>query len=183
MNLSPSKLLIVVGFAISILIMPFSKDQEVLEVASQEISENNPITEASSAIVVQVQGAVTKPGIYEMTSDQRINDLLTVAEVKDYNQSCINLAQKLVDEQNLYVPAKDEKCVDDSSINSDGIVNINTANSLELQTLPGIGEAKANAIVEYRESNGTFQTVEDLTNVEGISDGLLANIQPQISLS
>lgn len=183
MNISPSKILIVIGFAMSLLIMPFTKDQAVLEVASQEVSESTSSTEPANNIVVQVQGAVAKPGIYEMTTDQRINDLLTVAEVKEYNSSCINLAQKLVDEQNLYVPAKNEKCINDESISTEGVVNINTANSLELQTLTGIGESKSNAIVEYRDQNGTFQDVHDLTNVDGISEGLLLDIQPQISLS
>ncbi len=183
MNIAPSKILIVVGFAISLIIMPFTEEREVIEVASQVPAEVSSTIEPDSKIVVQVQGAVSKPGIYEMTSGQRINDLLLIAEATDYNQSCINLAQKLVDEQNLYVPAKTEKCVEDSSITDDGIVNINTANSLELQTLPGIGEAKATAIVEYRDANGTFEDTDSLTEVEGISEGLLADIQPQISLS
>lgn len=145
------------------------------EIASSEIT--------TSEIYVQVSGAVDSPGMYQMQSGQRINDLLIKASASNYNQTCINLAQKLVDEQNLYVPKTDEQCTQTEAINSAGIVNINTATIYELQTLNGIGESKATAIIEYREREGTFESKEQLLNVDGISEKLLQSIIEQISLS
>lgn len=145
-------------------------------------SESRISSEATEPIYVQITGAVAKPGLYQMVRGQRIDDLLTEAEATNYNQTCINLAQKLVDEQDLYVPSSDEQC--DQAVRSDNqTININQASSIELQALSGIGEAKALAIVEYRELNGTFETKQQLTEVEGISDGLLKSIEDSISLS
>ncbi len=135
----------------------------------------------NAEIYVQIYGAVKNPGLYKMKYGDRIDDLLTEAEVEEYNQKCINLAQKLVDEQNLYVPTKNESC-EEQAIKENGVVNINIANTYELQTLSGIGESKANAIIKYREQNGTFQTKEDLLNVDGINEGLVTSLQDNISL-
>ncbi len=160
-----------------------SKDQTVNLITSETTSEIATENGApSNSIYVQINGAVNKPGLYQMQSGERINDLLEKAEAKDYNGSCINLAQKLVDEQDVYIPSSDEECKEEQSIQN-GIVNINQASVYELQTISGIGEAKANAIIEYRESNGTFQTKEALLEVDGISEGLLLSISEQISLS
>lgn len=167
----------------SILMLPvFKNEQQPIEIVS-EIDSQVSASEVSSQIYVQVTGAVDKPGLYPMESGERVNDLLNKAGVADYNPQCINLAQILVDEQNIYIPSSSEQCVETSSIDSSGIVNVNTASSYELETIPGIGEAKAKAIVEYREANGTFQTYQQLTAVEGISEGLLQSIQQYIKLS
>lgn len=154
------------------------------QVATSEVDSASTNSEqVASEIYVQVMGAVSKPGMYKMENGSRVNDLLQVAAAADYNQQCINLAQILVDEQNLYVPAKDEKCPQDTGINASGIVNINTADSYQLQTLSGIGEVKASNIIEYRKQNGTFETKEQLLNVDGISEGLLQSIADKIALS
>lgn len=144
--------------------------------ASQEV--------LSESIYVQVSGeAVGEPGLYQLPSGSRINDLVEAAKVVDYNPDCINLAQKLVDEQNIEIPSSGQPCPQASPISASGVVNINTASALELQTLSGIGEAKATAIVEYREQNGTFETLDELLNVDGISESLLQSIAADISLS
>lgn len=149
--------------------------------------DTSPISEVgekqSKIIYVQVQGAVQEPGLYEMKSGDRVNDLLTVAKATNYNQECVNLAKKLVDEENIYIPKNDEACQQQMPVDDNGIVDINEANELELQTLPGIGEAKAKAIIEYRETNGTFEQKQDLLQVKGISENLLASIEESISLS
>lgn len=174
---------IAVGVLILIVItsLTYTNPDYSIENESEELVSESKVD--SQVIYVQVSGAVAKPGLYKMESDDRVNDLLLEADVLDYNLECINLAQKLVDELNFYVPSKDEQCPNLEAINSNGVVNINSASSYELQTLSGIGEAKADSIVEYRNQNGSFQEINDLTNVEGISDNLLASISPQISLS
>lgn len=158
---------------------------EQFQVINSETSSNQRISEVENQkIYVQVRGsAVGKPGMYEMMSGDRINDILEAAQVTNYNSECINLAQKLVDEQNLNIPKSGEECSLDSAVSDDGVVNINTASAYELQTLSGIGETKATAIVEYRNQHGTFESKEDLLNVEGISEGLLKSISEDIRLS
>lgn len=182
------KYYIQIGIGLIIIVMIFasgvtSATDKYQIMTSEVVSELQTSETSTSEIYVQVTGAVNKPGMYKMKSGSRINDLLQVADGKSYNQQCINLAQKLVDEQNLYVPAKSEQCQLDSGINAMGIVNINTADVYELQTISGIGEAKANNIIEYRKQAGTFESKEQLLNVDGISEGLLQSITDKITLS
>lgn len=61
-------------------------------------------------------------------------------------------------------------------------VNINTATAEELKTLPGIGPSKAAAIVEYRQQNGQFKSVDDLKNVKGIGEGVLAKLRDEATV-
>lgn len=178
------KMIIGISIAIVLIFISLSNKNTTYEIkGNSEIQSSSIINEEISIIYVQVSGAVEEPGLYEMQSGDRINDLLLEAKASDYNQQCINLAQKLVDEQNLYVPSKDEGCVEESSVSDDGVVNINSASQYELETIPGIGESKANAIVEYRTQNGSFESTEALLDVDGISEGLLASINPYIRLS
>jgi competence protein ComEA len=62
-------------------------------------------------------------------------------------------------------------------------INVNTATAAELATMKGIGDAKAKAIVDYRQKNGPFKTVDDLKNVSGIGDKMLSNLRPQVTVS
>ncbi len=167
---------------VAIIIVDSSNNNEYKIDAQSEVT-NSETEDTISEIYVQVTGAVAKPGLYAMNEGDRINDLLLEADALNYNSNCINLAQKLVDEQNLYVPPKSEQCPNIQTIDDNGIVNINSASSYELQTISGIGEAKAQSIVEYREQHGSFLDTADLVNVEGISDSLLQSISAQISLS
>lgn len=185
MTATLNKITVVVGLVISVLYLPIhqatTSDTEVS--ANSEISSDQVSAIPSNRIYVQVAGAVDEPGLYEMNSGDRVNDLLNIASAQDYNESCINLAQIIVDEQNLYVPAADEECEVDPAVDDFGQVNVNTASLADLETIPGIGEAKANAIIEYRSTNGTFENLEELENVEGISESLLTSISEYIKLS
>ncbi|MEK1828244.1 helix-hairpin-helix domain-containing protein [Priestia megaterium] len=131
--------------------------------------------------MVDIKGAVQKPGVYQLPKDARVKDALAQAggATKEADLRQLNLASKLQDEMAVYIPAAGEEIPPSSpvsSISSSGtsndqpLVNINTANTDELQTLNGIGPSKASAIVSYREENGLFQTVEDLGQVSGIGE-------------
>ncbi len=174
--------LIIIIILVFVTLLTDDSTNEVLILASENNSEEQIVAISPGEIFVQITGAVAKPGVYQMNSGDRIKDLFDEAEVTNFNQKCVNLAQKLVDEQNIYVPESGEQCPSEQSI-VDGIVNINSASSLELQTISGIGEAKADSIVEYRDQNGSFETKEELLSVEGISENLLLSIAEQISLS
>ncbi len=142
-------------------------------------------------ICVYVCGNVKNPGVYKLDSGKRIADAIAMAGgvTKDAKEELLNQAQKISDGDKIYVPGKDDNDfnddiltstgVSDSSYDgqeSDGKVNINTASEKELMTISGIGQARAKAIIEYREKEGVFKSIEDIKNVSGIKDGLYERI-------
>ncbi|OEK70361.1 transporter [Staphylococcus equorum] len=155
-------------------------------------SNEQPKQIKTEDIFVDVKGAVKHPDIYKMKSSDRIKQLLDRAIVTDdADLSKINLAEKLVDQKLIYIPKKEETInsnqqtteninnsinrstnsnstkVIDNSTNKEKI-NINSATEEELLTVPGIGPSKAKSIIEYREQNGAFESIEQLTEVKGI---------------
>jgi len=167
------------------------EDYSYLEI-SNIISQTNIIEEKKLEIVVHITGQVVKPGVVKVEEGARIIDAIEVAggATNEANLSKINLAYLLEDGMKIYVPSVND--VDDmeyatsSSGNEDNNssktikVNINTATSEQLQTLPGIGESIANRIITYRKENGKFSKIEDLTNVSGIGDAKFNNIKSYI---
>ncbi|MDQ0216801.1 competence protein ComEA [Oikeobacillus pervagus] len=146
-------------------------------------------------VMVDVKGAVVKPGMYQGSRDERVYDIIQKAGgfVEDADESKVNFAQKLQDEMIVYVPKVGEEIQGISSPatttspsmngNSEqALININTATSDELQKLPGIGETRAQTIIEYRETNGPFQKIEDLKNISGIGEKTFEKLQDQISI-
>nr|WP_308116370.1 helix-hairpin-helix domain-containing protein [Priestia aryabhattai] len=158
-----------------------------------ESSDQVISSQDSPFVMVDIKGAVQKPGVYQLPKDARVKDALAQAggATKEADLRQLNLASKLQDEMAVYIPAAGEEIPPSSpvsSISSSGtsndqpLVNINTANTDELQTLSGIGPSKASAIVSYREENGLFQTVEDLGKVSGIGEKSLEKIKAQITV-
>lgn len=146
--------------------------------------------ERKEPMYVDVKGAVKTPGLYRVKEGDRILDVISLAgglaEKADEKQ--LNLAQKVHDEMVLYVPEMGEE-TEVHMVNSDqqgggsqGIsgqegdkININKADASQLETLPGIGPAKAKAIIDYREQQGGFKQEEDLKNVSGIGEKRMKN--------
>ncbi|MGO3733312.1 MAG: helix-hairpin-helix domain-containing protein [Vagococcus sp.] len=168
-----------------------NSQQEVLETRTSEITEtSSKDTSINSTMYVDVKGAVKQPGMYEVTSDMRVLNVIDMAggflEEADANQ--INYAEKLDDQMVIYVPRKGEK-VDDVAIadkrdqktqndkSETAQVNINNATKEELMTLNGVGEKKAEKIIEYREDNGSFKTTEDIKNVSGFGEKTYSKLQ------
>ncbi|WP_366247198.1 ComEA family DNA-binding protein [Terribacillus aidingensis] len=138
--------------------------------------------------VVDIKGEVQNPGVYELAPDSRVEQAIDAAGgLTDKAEArSINLAQRVADEQVIYVAAIGEG--GDLPAQSAGTnassdkININQADSEELTELNGIGEAKAQAIVAFREENGPFTSIEQLTEVPGIGEKSLENMKEQISL-
>lgn len=129
-------------------------------------------------VVVEIKGEVYKPGLYILDAESRVNDLVIIAGgfTDNADTTNLNLAAKLVDGIVIYVISKDnQQFVSDK-------ISINTATIEELIQLPGIGESRARSIVDYRNHNGSFKSLEELTNVNGISDNILDQIKELISL-
>ncbi len=144
-------------------------------------------------IYIYVCGQVKHPGVYTLPEGSRVYDLFELAGgLTDLAASEYwNQAKVLTDGEMLYVPtmeeAKDREWTDGatSQITTDDPdkVNINTASKEELMTLPGIGEAKAEAILAYRKENGPFSTIEELKQVEGIKDGVFSKMKEYIEIN
>ena len=154
---------------------------------------------------VHVCGAVKSPGVYELTADSRLFEAIQMAGglTDEAAGEALNQAELIEDGSRIYVPTKEEvkagidngtfsqgaderqtgeTAASDGGSVSDGKVNINTAVKEELMTLSGIGEAKADAIIRYREEHGRFQKIEDLMGVEGIKEGVFQKVKDQIKV-
>lgn len=132
---------------------------------------------------VDVEGAVASPGLYLVSADARVNDAVAAAGgmTSDADRQRVNLAQKVEDGMQVYVPSCEEAPAAtgttttgagqaSSSGASKGKVNLNTASAEELQTLSGIGPSLSQRIIDYRQANGPFKSVDDLRKVSGIGD-------------
>ncbi|MGQ7376064.1 helix-hairpin-helix domain-containing protein [Streptococcus suis] len=162
--------------------------QEQLEEVSTEASEE------PSQLVVDVKGAVAKPGLYTLEAGARVNDAVEAAGglTSQANPKSINLAQKLSDEAVVYVASKDENISVVASTTASSamsqeekntsLVNLNTATEADLQTISGIGAKRATDIIAYREANGGFKSVDDLNNVSGIGDKTMESIRPYVTV-
>ena len=153
-------------------------------------------TEGSATIFVHVAGEVKNPGMVELGANERVAKAIELAggATENAQLDSINLAKKCEDGEQITVPSKvtaessgtassdssSSQASSASSSSSNGKVNINTADATGLQQISGIGPSKAQKIIAYREQNGKFKSVEDLTNVSGIGEKTLASIKDQI---
>ncbi|HFI0633402.1 TPA: helix-hairpin-helix domain-containing protein [Streptococcus suis] len=165
-----------------------SSSSESVEETSTEASEE------SSQLVVDVKGAVAKPGLYTLAAGARVNDAVEAAGglTSQADPKSINLAQKLSDEAVVYVASKDENISVVASTTASSamsqeekntsLVNLNTATEADLQTISGIGAKRAADIIAYREANGGFKSVDDLNNVSGIGDKTMESIRPYVTV-
>jgi competence protein ComEA len=160
----------------------------VLLVATRPVKSAVTILQPSQSttIMVDVDGAVIHPGVYELSVGSRINDAVQSAggfsPIAD--SSGVNLAAVLRDGEKILIPeiTATEKLVD--LPNSDSIlVNLNTATADELEQLPGIGPQKASAIITYRESYGNFETISDLLYVPGIGQSIIDTINNYVTVN
>ncbi|WP_408006856.1 helix-hairpin-helix domain-containing protein [Pseudalkalibacillus sp. A8] len=135
-------------------------------------------------MVVDVKGAVRTPGVFEMKSGQRVNDVVQLAGgfSDDADLNSVNLAQVLVDEMVIYVARVGEEAPPVvTNEKEEGKIDINHAERTELETIPGIGLSKAGAINAYREENGRFSSIDDLVNVPGIGEKTLEQLKEYIT--
>ncbi|MDR0199841.1 MAG: helix-hairpin-helix domain-containing protein [Streptococcaceae bacterium] len=162
-------------------------------IASSNLTETSA---KSDKITVDLKGAVKSPGVYKVSSEARVTDLVQAAGglTTEADQKAINLAAKLTDGQVVYVASKGENAPaaataasasdtssSDASITTDK-VNINTADVTQLQTLSGIGAKKAQDIIDYRTQNGLFKSVTDLTKVSGFGEKTLERLKDSITV-
>ena len=146
-------------------------------------------------LVVHVDGAVREPGVYRLRlDDARVADAVESAGglADDADTSTLNLASPLADGTKIHVPYEGEEApaqqqagegftaVEPDQGVGPQLINLNSASSEELQTLSGVGEATARAIIEDREAHGPFSSVDDLLRVSGIGEKKLARIRDHV---
>lgn len=128
-----------------------------------------------------VCGCVENPGVYKLTPGSRIFDAIEMAGGvrNDADITVINQAERISDGQKIYIPQYGEQKADTED-NDSGLININLADIDKLMTLPGIGESKAKAIINYRNENGKYNRIEDIMNISGIKDSAFNKIKDYI---
>lgn len=168
--------------------------------------ENTKETEAGlpPTVWVHICGEVSTPGIYELPEGSRVYDVLVLAGgfTAEADTTHYNLAQVISDGMKLEIPGRREGSKGNTAVTNthggvdttgitgtptggepeNALININTATTQQLQTLPGIGESRAADIVSYREKNGYFQSIEQIMEVSGIKETVFEKIKELITV-
>ncbi len=177
--------LVVVG-AIILIASPQRGQSLTLVTVTPNLTPNP--TSTLSLIRVHVTGSVNFPGVYSLPESARMDDAIQAAGglKEGVDPEWFNLAAVLTDGQRLFIPASEEAFQSTEnkslSVSNTALININTASIAELDSLPGIGEVKAQAIFNYRQQNGLFTTLEDLLKVQGINSSLFEEIKSLVTL-
>lgn len=162
--------------------------------ARAEIPAEPSDATAREKIVVDVEGAVISPGLYELDAPARVGDAVRAAGglASDASQGAVNLAQQLGDGELVSIPSASDMeastarptsaSASTGGAVSSGRVNINTANSTELQALSGIGPSLAERIVDYREAHGRFSSIEEIQKVSGIGETRFSSLKDKICI-
>ncbi|WP_270789360.1 ComEA family DNA-binding protein [Enterococcus diestrammenae] len=173
------------------------------ETSQTQVAESSQQSVTMTVLYVDIKGAVARPGVYQMTTGDRVYDVINKAGglTKEACDWLINGAQLVADQQFIYILTKaeakeqaqepvvtrpeTEPAVASGSPETpteEGKVNINTADIAQLTTLSGIGQKKAEAIISYREENGPFKALEDLKEVSGIGEKTVEKLRSSITI-
>lgn len=175
---------------------------ETIDTSDWTNSALEETTEEEKKILIHITGEVNNPGVVSLKEGARIIDAINEAggSTEKADLGKVNLAYILEDAQKVYIPSTNETENKDYVSESSGqitvatnsandliakanekiMVNINTANEVELQRIPGIGETIAGRIVAYRKQNGKYKTIEDIQNVSGVGASKFQKIKQYI---
>ena len=149
--------------------------------SSDEVKIISPdVEESVSEIVVHVDGAVANPGVYHLKTEARISDAVSAAGGLGENadSSRVNLAAKVSDGQKILIPTKGESVTASIAGSSTGPVNINTASSSQLDSLPGVGSVTSGKIISAR----PYSTVDELMSKKVVSKSVFEKIKDLVSV-
>jgi competence protein ComEA len=160
-----------------------------LEITAAPLPSLTPIlpTATPGPVEVAVDGAVYEPGSYTLLPGSLVDDAVRAAggPTADADLARINLARVLHTGESVHVPRVGEAIPPPTpyGLSADGRVDINLADAALLETLPGVGTVIAERIIEFREMNGPFETIQDIQNVKGIGPTTFENMREQIAVS
>ena len=187
------------------------KEEYMTEIFDEESNDNMEYTETleedttiinedsidRNKIIVEIKGEVAKPDVYQLEEGSIIKDLIDMAGgvTEEADLSRINRAEELLNHEliiigNINDETESSVVQNNSTYSSNGnnsdkvstLININTADLEQLKEITGIGNIKAQSIIDYREANGGFKSLEELKNVDGIGDKTFEKIKEQITL-
>lgn len=211
-NLTKKQKIVVIAIAgivvIGIMYFIYNKNQVKEDInIENEILVNNVITNENNTnddiVIIHITGSVKNPGIVKLKEGSRIEDAIESAGGLTENADItkVNLAYVVEDGTKIKIPSASEEDIGDediidsksgdniiikentvSSNNSTQTININKATEKEFETLPGIGPSLASKIIEYRNQNGKFESIEDIKNVNGIGDNKYEKIKDLITV-
>jgi competence protein ComEA len=166
-----------------------------VEVVKRSISPSPSVVQVNSKVMIDIAGAVVKPGVYEMLGGTRIKEVLIEAgglsseASRDWVETNLNQAEKVYDGQKIYIPKKSESLKVESRENgkvlggqSQGLISLNNASAKELEELPGVGPKMAEKIINYRQTNGGFKDINELKLVSGIGEKMFDKLKEQIRI-
>ena len=173
-------------FAVSYLFFKSDDYDELVYLDDNNIYDSEVVDTVIKKYIVDVKGAVKFPGTYELEEGKRVIDVINLAGgvLENADLLSINLSKKISDEMLIIIPEiniiSEENFIND--FNNDGKISINYGTLENLMSLNGIGEIKAKAIIDSRNNNGMFKTIEDIKNVSGIGNSTFEKIKEYIKL-
>lgn len=170
----------------------FIYEEQAFDLATESAAETEMelhsfSVEEPDVCYVYVCGEVNVPGVYKLPVGSRVYEAIQMAGglTGEAQESAVNQAMPVEDGQMIQVFARGDNSANDRGTETeadDGKVNLNTADVQSLMEIPGIGEAKANSIIAYREEHGSFKAVEDVMNIAGIKEGLFSKMKDYITV-
>ncbi|MDR0847224.1 MAG: helix-hairpin-helix domain-containing protein [Lactobacillales bacterium] len=190
---------IISGIGIGIVILAiigvalFYPSEEIDEIKPPDSAVATETKEKEEFIYVDIKGAVAKPDVYKLKKEQRLKEAIEMAGgfTQEADTRNVNLAKTLEDQMLIYVPPQGEAeppPTEEPTGEASGTpattakVNINTADLTQLQTLSGIGAKKAQDIIDYRATNGSFKNTEELKNIKGIGEKMFEKIKENVCI-
>ena len=179
---------VVMAGVVSLFLFHHPQHRPELQLPRAEAAPAGSPSSTTGELVVDVAGAVARPGVVRLAGAGRVTDAIAAAggPAADADLNQVNLAAKVGDGDRVYVPRRGEAPIPPvatggtSAGPSSAPVDLNSATPEQLDALPGVGPATAKAIVQYRTQHGRFRTVDDLLSVPGIGPAKLANIKPLV---
>lgn len=181
-------IIVIASFIIGIFFYKKKNNQSTIvlnEVFVETSKVENTIELEKIKIKIHITGEVNQPGLIELEVGERVKDAIDMAGglTNEADISKINLAYILSDGEKIYIPNQNDELDEEQILQtSNSKVNINTATVSELETIPGVGESTAKAIVEYRTETGRFATIEDVQNLSGIGQSKFEKMKDYITV-
>jgi len=172
--------IVIVLFSVLFVKLPSPREEVVDDPYTGSVT-----TQTKTYIYVDIKGEVNNPGVYKILDDTRLFELIEMAGgfTNEANDLAINRSILLEDQDVIIIPSMNDMDATSGSQNTSGsLININTASSSELERLPNIGPATAQAIINYRDNTSSFLSIEDIMNVPGIGESTFEAIKDLITV-